>query len=105
MLSTVINPISLLISLTAVFGVFIHDTQIDHATLIAVSNPAAANNSGVTNLSPVNQHLHIESSSFANSLKYQQPATRPRNEDERKYVAQKRLLGNALGNEYSWPSI
>ena len=107
MLSEIINPISVLISLTAVFGVFIHDTQIDSALAANVSTPAIVSDysSSPIKLLHVDQHIHFDSASFSNNLRTQQPATQPRNEDEKKYIAQRRLMGNTFGNEYSWPSI
>jgi len=110
MLPTIINPLPVLISLTAVLGVFVHDTQLDNMAMTAISMPAiiSNNNTGNLNPMPVDQHIHLETKSFLENtynLRSQQPATQPRNKDEKKYVAQRRLMGNTFGNEYSWPSI
>ena len=110
MLSEILNPITVLISLTAVFGVFAHDTQLDKALVTAVSTPAVVADYGVSpvKLLTVDQHIHFDSGSFSGytyEFGSQQPATQPRNEDEKKYIAQRRLMGNSFGNEYSWPSI
>jgi|GEM_PF-657720 len=105
-----INPLPILISLTAVFGVFIHDAQLNSVAMAAMSMPAitADYSHGAVNLSPSNQHFQSESSSFLSStysLRAQQPATQPRNEGEKKYIAQRRIMGNTYGNDYCWPSI
>lgn len=109
MLSEIISPLTVLISLTAVFGVFMHDTQIDKALITAVTAPVETSEfrTEPIKLPSVEQHIHAESTSFSNTanLNAQQPATQPRNSDDKKYVAGRRLMGNSPGNEYSWPSI
>lgn len=111
MLLELISPLTIpiVISLTAVFGVFVHDTQINKALITAVSSPAVSSDyrSEPLKLPTVEQHIHSESTSFTgtSSLNSQQPATQPRNLDDKKYVAGRRLMGNSPGNEYSWPSI
>lgn len=109
MLSEIINPLTILISLTAVFGVFVHDTQIDKALVTAISSPATSSDycSEPLKLPTVDQHIHSESTSLTgtSNLNSQQPATQPRNQDDKKYVAGRRLSSNTPGNEYSWPSI
>ena len=109
MLSIIIKPLTLLVSAATLFGVFIHDTRIDNALLSGTSNPGiiASYNSGEIKLSSNEQHIHSEnvSVSSALSLNYQQPATQPRNQDDKKYIAQKRLMGSGSDNEYSWPTI
>lgn len=109
MLSEIINPITVLISLTAVFGIFVHDSRIDEALITAVSTPVITVNYSPSpiRLMVIDQHIHPEINSFsrASGLNSQQPATQPRNQDEKKYIAQRRLMGNTFGNEYSWPSI
>jgi len=109
MFSEIINPLTILISLTAVFGVFMHDTQIDKALVTAISSPAYSEriNSESLKLPSIEQHIHAENTSFASNsnLNSQVPATQPRNQDDKKYMAGRRLMANSSGNEYSWPSI
>jgi hypothetical protein len=104
-----INPLSILISLTAVFGVFIHDSQLNSVAMTAMSPPAITANysHGAINLLSDSQHIQSESSflSSAYSLRSQQPTVQPRNEDDKKYIAQRRIMGNTFGNDYYWPSI
>jgi hypothetical protein len=104
-----ISPLSILISLAAVFGVFMHDSQFDNILMTALSAPAitADYNNNVVNLMPGSHHIQSESSPIGSSfsLRVQQPAAQPRNEDDKKYIAQRRIMGNTFGNDYYWPSI
>jgi len=105
-----INPLPIMISLTAVLGVFVHDARFDKVAMTAMSAPAivADYHNGITNLLPSTQHIHSDVGSSigsAFSLRAQQPATQPRNEDDKKYIAQRRIMGNTFGNDYCWPSI
>jgi len=106
---TLINPLPILLSLTAVFGVFVHDSQFDNVIMTVVEAPAivADYNNGALNPMPSSHHLQSEISPIGNSfsLRAQQPAAQPRNEDDKKYVTQKRIMGNTFGNDYYWPSI
>jgi hypothetical protein len=107
---TFINPLPILISLTAVFSVFVHDAQLNSVAMTAMSLPAITSDygHGAINLLPNNQHIQSESSSFLSStysLRSQQPTVQPRNEDDKKYIAQRRIMGNTFGNDYYWPSI
>jgi len=98
-----INPLPILISLAAVLGVFVNDTQLNSIALTAI---APDYSHGSVSLLPNNQHLQSESSSFLNdtfSLRNQQPAVQPRNEEDKKYIAQRRIMGNTFGNDYYWP--
>jgi hypothetical protein len=107
MIQKIINRLSIIVSLTIVLGVFMHDTKVDDAVVATSLTPALVAN---YTFSPVKllsgeQHIHTESSSFSNiRFSSQQPAAQPRNEDDKKYINSKRLLTNNLGNEYIWPS-
>ncbi|MEI7918591.1 MAG: hypothetical protein WCH58_04385 [Candidatus Saccharibacteria bacterium] len=111
MISAFSHPLSVTVSLLAVFGMLSHDTQIDNA----VSAAASKTSSKITSIDPESirmklpeQHTHVNSDSFTSgtiSLRAQQPASQAKTEDEKKYIAQRRLSVNAFGSEYSWPSI
>lgn len=107
MLPISLNPLPILVTLTAAFSVFVHDSQLDYATISAIAVvPAAIMTTDIMNLGQSTQHIHAERGSFARTARStQQAATPPRNEDEKKYVAQRRLLGDSFGSEYYWPSI
>ena len=99
-----------MISLTAALGLFVHDTQLGNMAITAITMPSivADYNTGDVKLRPNLTSPHTDINSFSEityNLRSQQPASRPRNEDDKKYIVQKRLTGNSFGNEYSWPSI
>ena len=105
-----LNKIPTMILLTAAFGVLMHDTQISNATITAVSPSKVVSNNHIDVMIIMrgNKHINIEINSFSDSthnIKAQQTSTQPKNEDEKKYIAQRRLMGNSVGNEYSWPTI
>jgi hypothetical protein len=105
MLPISLNPLPILVTLTAAFSVFVHDSQLDYAAISAIAVvPAAIMTTDIMNLG-ANQHVHAERGSFARTARSNQAATPPRNEDEKKYIAQRRLLGDSFGSEYYWPSI
>ena len=107
MLPITLNPLPILITLTAAFSVFVHDSQLDYAAITAIAVvPAAIITSDVMALAHSGEHVHSERGSFARTVRSNnQTATPPRNEDEKKYIAQRRLLGDSYGSEYLWPSI
>lgn len=88
------------------FGVFVHDAQFyDMATLSAVM-PTEAITASVNEVDLLknSQHIHPVVGSFSNSS-IQQTAIQPRNDNDKKYVSQRRRIGNTFDNGYSWPSI
>lgn len=103
------TPLPILISLTAVFSVFMHDARFNNILMTAVSESTiVADNSGFHNTLGNTHHIHVEaSSSLGNSsnLRTQQPAAQPRKDNDKKYIAQRRIMGNTFGNDYQWPSI
>ncbi|HRN90235.1 MAG TPA: hypothetical protein PK543_00935 [Candidatus Saccharibacteria bacterium] len=107
MLPLTLNPLPVLISLTAAFSVLVHDSQIDFAAMTALAVPAAIITGDVVglNLAEAGQHVHAERSSGSRAIRNTQAATPPRNENDKKYVAQRRLLGDSFGSEFYWPSI
>lgn len=108
MFPLILNPLPVLVSLTAALGVLVHDTQIDNVAVTALSMSAIVSDSATNGLRSGSHHVHVDRGSFGEStrsLRTHQPATQPRNETDKKYIAQKRLMGNSFGNEYSWPSV
>ncbi len=96
-MSSITNRLSITISVIAIFSVFLHDTKIDNATAVIMKIPEviAEYNLNRTSLNYTNQHPHFEVNSFT---------TQPRDENNKKYIAQRRLLANNLGGAYIWPS-
>jgi hypothetical protein len=108
-----IQRIPVLLTLYAGFGLLIHDTQIDSATIEAISKPVAAEHSTVTNssdnvskISTRTPHVHVDGVSVKKSVRNMnsnQPAIHPRSESEKKVVAQRRASGNDLGHDFVQP--
>lgn len=110
MLSELINPIPILISLTAMFGVFVHDTKFDKAILTAVTAPESISRyaeSSSSKFLSIDHHIHAEIGSFMNKVGFgsQQPSSQPKSNDDKKYIAQKHLIDSGSGADYHWPSI
>ncbi|NTW61671.1 hypothetical protein HGB24_03240 [Candidatus Saccharibacteria bacterium] len=101
------NIFTVIVSVLTLFGLTIHDTQTDRALIHAAAPvPVTRLTESIEKLaSEVHEHAHTESSSFSTvNIHNQQPSTQPRNEDEKKYVTQKRQKYSFAGSEYIWPS-
>ena len=100
LISAIANPATSLIPLAIMFGVFVHDARIEKAIIATV---AVDNFEHIQSFSTT-QHTHSDSGSLsgASSLGYQQPTVQPRNHDEKKYLAFKRLTHSGFDNDYSW---
>ncbi len=96
------------ISILGSAGILLHSIRLDSA-LAAWSNAAIVTDQGVSlaNLQKSDQHPQTEISSFTDNTRgvSSQPAMQPRNENEKKYIAQKRTNGNEIESDYIWPSI
>lgn len=97
-----INPLPLLVTFAAAFGVLFHDTQFDHAAATALSMPAMISEVGSieTSLRTNSHHTHVERGSYSST----QPTIQPRS-DGKKYVLRNKLIGNSFGSDYLWPSV
>lgn len=110
MLPLLINPLSILLTLTTTFGVLIHDTQIDRATTAALALPVAFATVGPADLSfKLNDpHLHAErisASQTIQQLSSTQPRVQTRASEDKKYIFNKKFTSNTDGSEYHWPSV
>ena len=102
--SVAILPLA--ISLVTIFGILVHDTQVANATELLVDHQGVVNES--TYFPRVAQHIHMDSGVFigaAFSAKTATPTAQPRNNDDKKYISQKRFLSNTAGSDYSLPRI
>ena len=105
----IINPLSVLISLSTLFGVVMHDTKIDQMTTTILAAPAAlASYEGATNVLSKMDHTHAERVSvteLGRSLAYESPRTQVRN-DIRKHIMQKNVMrGHHPFDNYSLPIL
>lgn len=103
MISLLINPLPIALTLATVFGVVVHDTQIDRATSIVAELPALVANYGASDISLKLNELHVHPERV--SISSNQPGMQPRGHDDKKYIVSKRFSSSTLGSEYSWPSV
>ena len=95
------NTLPLLLAIATTFGVLMHDTQIDHATTVAIVNPASqANFASSEVLSRSNEHVHVEKVASSNQNTFQ---TQVRN-DDRKYIQVKKSVYDGNDSYGLWPS-
>ena len=101
------TPISLLLSFTAMFGVFIHDSQIYGATTLMASEIKKISNTSThkSELLKTSQHAHTHSSLITVNNTSQQTSIQPRNDNDKKYLAKNRTKNTDFDNSYYWPSI
>ena len=111
MLSTIAHRFTVLLSLIAMTGILVHDTQVDNA-LSVISNSTSVRsadlNVNAVRLRATEQHIHNQGESYAAgtfSIKLAQPTALNKNDNEKKYIAQRRVMSNGFGNGYYWPSI
>ena len=103
------NPLSILLSLSTLFGVVIHDTKVDQFTTVLLSAPAVmASYEGFHSMLSKTDHTHSERvsiSELGRSLAYQNPRTQVRN-DDKKHVLQKNVMrGHHPFDNYNLPVI
>lgn len=89
--TTITTPITLLLSLTALTGVALHDTKVDRLATALVGAPLilAANADGTTKSIASDPHTHAEHISLKN-VKNVQPRIMPRSV-QKKHMMQKNM--------------
>lgn len=109
MFPLLLNPLPALLTFSAMFGVLIHDSRIDHAASFAALPIITSSHAEADSALKLNDlHTHAERVSFSrsiNSVNTAEPTMRPRDEDDNKYVIQKKPNANTYGSVYSWPSV
>jgi hypothetical protein len=98
-----INPLPILITFAALFGVLFHDTQFDHAATAALITPVTVSDFGSieTALRLNDVHIHTERTSVSTS----QPGLQTRGSEDKKYIVQKRLISSNADADYHWPVL
>lgn len=109
MIPLLINPLPLLFTFVATFGVLVHDTQIDRATTVALALPTAfATFAAIDAVAKTGeQHLHVERVSMPNhlaALRASIPRLQAR-DDDRRYAQTKKVYFGGSDRSYIWPSI
>jgi len=109
MLPSIINPLSILLTLTTSVGVLVHDTHLDRATTTALALPIAFASYGAAEVMKMGDpHTHTERVSVANTLQQlrsNQPKLQARDDQDRQYVSVKNFVSGGMGSEYHWPSV
>jgi hypothetical protein len=108
MLPSIISPLTLLLTLTTSFGVLVHDTQVDRATTTALALPVAFATFGAADAAIKfgDAHTHVEKVNVAKTLqelRSGQPRIQVRNDDEKKFVFNKKFAFDSGGSQYNWP--
>lgn len=101
-----VNPLPFVFIIATTFGVMMHDTQVDHATSVAIVTPANFSDFAVADAaSKSNEHVHVERVAITNqgSATHHEnvPKTQPRDNHNR-YVQVKKHA--ATGGNGLWPS-
>ncbi len=109
MFPTLINPLAMTFTIATTFGVLVHDTQIDRASMLAITVPSAyISYAAVDSVNKSSeQHVHVERVSapahFA-GMNRSTPRIQPR-DDDRRYIQSKKLNFGTMGSGYLWPSV
>ena len=107
----IFNPLPILLSLSTMFGVLVHDTKIDQFTTSFLAVPAVvASYDGINNaLKLGDAHTHTERtviSQLTRSLAMENPRLQPRGHEDKKYVLQKNVMrGHHPFDNYNLPVI
>lgn len=108
MLPVFINITSVIASLMTVSGVFLHDTRLDKAAVIAATPVQTNYISPAKVMLQGDAHTHVERSSFSQAMRVYQtstPGVQPRS-DERRYVMQRNVpKGHHAFDNYNLPLV
>jgi len=104
----IVNPLPFVFIVATAFGVLMHDTQVDHATSVAIVSPVGFSDYAAADASSKsNEHVHVERvsvSSQASATHHENvPKTGPR-DDHNRYVQTKKHVTTGGGNDDLWPS-
>ncbi len=106
MFPILLNPIPLILTISTAFGVLVHDAQLNHvvaaASVPAISVGYVAASDLVHKFA--DQHTHVERMNMGRTTS-SEPSIQPRNNDEKKYVSQKKFNSSSLACDYCWPSV
>lgn len=105
-----LSPISVIVSISTLVGVVIHDTKIDQLTTTYLAPPAiTASAEGRTVIKKSDPHTHSERvslSQFVRGMAANNPRIQPRLADDKKYTLQKKVMkGHHAFDNYSLPMI
>lgn len=110
MLSLLLNPLAIFLSLSTLLGVVVHDTRIDKAASVALTLPTtAANYDGSIKLVQTSDlHTHVERISFAQAAHMfaVSPSLQPRVHEDKKHLLQQNVpKGHHPFDNYTLPVV
>jgi hypothetical protein len=106
-----INISLALVTLATATGIFLHDTQVDRATAVALAAPAvsilgyAAIDKDMKSSDP---HTHVDRASaprHINGIRAMMPRIQPRDDDHRRSQDKRLSLSGSGDNVSIWPSV
>lgn len=107
-----LNPLPVLISLSTMFGIVVHDTKIDQLTVAIVTVPAVVASYDIASkvINPADGHTHSERMSLSQMVRdinNDNPRTTPRNQEKkRKYLMQRNVpRGRHAFDNYNLPIV
>lgn len=107
----ILNPLPILLSLSTMFGVLVHDTKVDQFTTSLLAVPTiVVTYDGVNNvLKQSDSHTHTERmvlSQLTRSLALENPRMQPRGYEDKKYVLQRNVIrGHHPFDNYNLPIV
>jgi hypothetical protein len=104
-----LNPSPLFFIVTIMFGVLVHDMNIDKATKVAFTPPAALASTAAANtvdsMMSKSEHTHVERAAL-NAYGSSVPKTQPPRDDDRRYIQNKKQsVGGNDDHSHVWPSV
>ena len=105
MFPILLNPLPLLLTISTAFGVLVHDTQLAHVAQVAGVPAISASYISTSEIAQkfADQHPHVERMNLGRSTSGE-PSIQPRNDQDKKYIAQKKFNSNSTATDYYWPS-
>ncbi len=105
----ILNPTPYLFTFAVMFGVLVHDMNIDKATKVAFAPPAALASTAAANVAePIvsrTEHTHVERASIG-AYSSTMPKTQPPRDDDRRYIQNKKQsTGGTTDPTLIWPSV
>lgn len=106
-----LNPLPVLISLSTLLGVLVHDTKIDQLTTTLLATPAlVASYEGVSHaLKMSDPHTHTERISLSEAVRNMangSPRLQPRLSEEKRHLLQKNVMkGHHAFDNYYLPVV
>jgi len=93
---------------SAMFGVVLHDAQLTKLAEVAISKHANIESiqpDEVRLLAKASVHTHVAAANYSSTNTSTQTSIQPRNENDKKYVSNRRHVSNDSDSDYVWPSI